>query len=64
MSTCSDEETLKMLVDQPASWRTSEPGCKALGAVGGLNLDTERAQDVDSPAGPRSSILFPSCHWS
>lgn len=53
-----------MLVGKPASRGTTETGGETLGAICGLNLNTERAQDVDSPGSTRASVLRPLGHGS
>ena len=51
-----------MLSNQPACWRTTEAGCETFGAITRNELDAEGTEDVDAPAGPRSTVLFPSGH--
>lgn len=51
-----------MLVGQPASRRTTEASRKALAAVGGLNLNTERPQHVNAPRRTRTAVLRPLGH--
>ena len=38
--TLADQETLKMLRNKPACWRTSKARSKTLGAIAGLDLNT------------------------
>lgn len=38
---------------------TSKTGSETDRAIGGLNLDKERAENVDTPAGSRFFVLFP-----
>lgn len=47
--TCTEQKALKMLVNKPASRRSTESRGKSLGPIGSFDLDAERAQDVDTP---------------
>jgi hypothetical protein len=53
-----------VLSDKPACWRSAETSSKALGAVTGLELYAERAQNIDTPAGSRLAVLFILAHGS
>ena len=61
--TCAQEESLEMLLYQPARWRPSKASGTALCTICGLNLDAKGTQYIDAPAGTRMAILFPSRHW-
>lgn len=56
---CPNQEALKMLMDQPTSWRASKACSKAHGAVGGLDFDKKGAKYIDAPACARFTVLFP-----
>lgn len=47
-----------MLCYQPASWRTSESCSETFGAIRSLQLNTEGAQDIDTPTRSGFPVLF------
>lgn len=53
-----------MLVSEPASRGATKTGGETLSAVRGLNLNAERAQDIDSPRSARTAVLRPLGHGS
>lgn len=55
----ANQESLKVLVDEPAARRTAEARREAHGSVAGLDLDQKGAQDIDAPAGSGFAVLFP-----
>lgn len=62
--TCTEQESFKVLLDQPTSRGTSKSSRKTLGTIRGYYLYTKRAQHVDSPGSSRASILLPPGHGS
>lgn len=60
----SDQETSKVLCNQPASWRTTKASRKALGAVFCLKLDAEGPENVDTPLCTRCPVCLVSRHGS
>lgn len=61
--TRANEETLKVLMHQPASRGATKAGRETLCTIGRLNLNAERAEHIDAPRGPRLAVLLPLCHW-
>ena len=53
-----------MLVGEPTSRRTAKASRKALRTIGGLDLNTERSQHVDTPGSTRAAVLRPLGHGS
>lgn len=62
--TCADKEALKVLVSKPASRGATKTGGETLSAICGLDLNAERAQDIDSPGSARAAVLRPLGHRS
>ena len=52
-----------MLSSQPAGWRSTKASRKAFGSVCCLNLDTERAQNIDAEVCSRLAVLRVVGHW-
>lgn len=60
--TSTNQETVEVLLSEPACRGTTETSRKALGAIGSLNLDTERSQNIDTPGCAGSPELCPLGH--
>lgn len=52
-----------MLMNKPARRWSTKSSRKALGSIGSLDLNTERAQNIDSPRRSRAAVLRPFGHW-
>jgi hypothetical protein len=58
----ADQESLKVLCDQPACGWTTKSSSEALRSICGFELDTEGSKDIDAPRCPRLAVLFILAH--
>ena len=53
-----------MLCNQPTRWWAPKTRSEPLGAIGSLDFDAERSQNIDTPTGPRRSVRLIAGHRS
>lgn len=58
----ADDETLVVLLDEPARGGSTKSSCVADGTVGRMDLDEDGAEDADTPRRARGAILVVLVH--